>query len=168
MLNYDPDGYRHEMHAGLGGSPTTDYIIYYFHPESTENLEEPAKRNHSGSDSKFIGVGSFDEFVDAINSTPRNTDDIFIYLHSDANELSFYYKVEYVGRTIDPVRRQREHEKDPTKAHLKPLEVKFTGLTKNDARTVEQILISAYTLDNLLNAHREIAAKNWQLCKQCR
>ena len=43
---------------------------------------------------------------------------------------------------------------------MQPLEVKFTGLTKTEARAMEQILISAYTLDNLLNARREIAVGN--------
>jgi len=46
------------------------------------------------------------------------------------------------------------------KANLQSLEVKFTGLTKTEARAMEQILISAYTLDNLLNARREIAVGN--------
>ena len=59
--------------------------------------------------------------------------------------------------TNNPDRRQKEHERDPRKAHLKPLEVKFTGLTKPEARIAEQILISAYGLENLVNARREIA-----------
>lgn len=68
-------------------------------------------------------------------------------------------KVEYVGRTNDPVRRQYEHSRDPSKSHLQPLEVKFTNLTVDEARVVEQLLISTYTLDNLLNARREISQK---------
>ena len=55
---------------------------------------------------------------------------------------------------------QKEHTRDTRKANLQPLEVKFTGLTKTEARAMEQILISAYTLDNLLNARREIAVGN--------
>lgn len=38
--------------------------------------------------------------------------------------------------------------------------MKFTGLTLVEARITEQALISAYTLDNLRNARRSIAAKN--------
>ena len=68
--------------------------------------------------------------------------------------------VKYVGRTNNPQRRQKEHTRDTRKANLQPLEVKFTGLTKTEARAMEQILISAYTLDNLLNARREIAVGN--------
>lgn len=69
-------------------------------------------------------------------------------------------EVQYVGRTNDPGRRQAEHEKDPKKENLLPLEVKYTGLTKTEARVMEQVLISAYSLENLSNARREIAAGN--------
>ena len=68
--------------------------------------------------------------------------------------------VQYVGRTNNPIRRQREHDRDPNKAHLDPLEVKFTGLTRIEARVMEQVVISAYTLQNLDNARREIAVGN--------
>ena len=68
--------------------------------------------------------------------------------------------VQYVGITNNPVRRQREHDRDKRKEHLKPLEVKFTGLTKVEARIMEQLLISAYTMQNLDNARREIAVGN--------
>ena len=50
--------------------------------------------------------------------------------------------IQYVGRTNNPIRRQSEHSKDPKKANLLPLEVKFSGLTKIEARVIEQILIS--------------------------
>lgn len=69
-------------------------------------------------------------------------------------------QVEYVGRTNNPARRQRQHANDPTKDHLQPLEVKFTGLTIKEARITEQILISSYGLSNLVNARREIAVGN--------
>ena len=66
-------------------------------------------------------------------------------------------KVKYVGRTNCPERRQREHDRDLRKSNLLPLEVKFSGLTKSEARVMEQVLISAYSLDYLSNARREIA-----------
>ena len=66
-------------------------------------------------------------------------------------------KVQYVGRTNNPQRRQYEHSHDPSKANLQPLEVKYTGLSVQEARIMEQALISAYTLKNLSNARREIA-----------
>ena len=69
-------------------------------------------------------------------------------------------EVSYVGRTNDPERRQAEHERDSRKQNLSPLEVVAAGLTKNQARLLEQTLISAYTLDVLQNARREIAPRN--------
>ena len=69
-------------------------------------------------------------------------------------------RVEYVGRSVDTVRRQKQHDKDPRKDHLFPLEVKVTDLTLPEARAVEQVLISAYALENLDNARREIAVGN--------
>ena len=35
-----------------------------------------------------------------------------------------------------------------------------SNLTKTEARAMEQIIISSYTLDNLINARREIAVGN--------
>ena len=43
---------------------------------------------------------------------------------------------------------------------LDPLEVKFTRLTKVEARVMEQLVISAYTIQYLDNARREIAVGN--------
>lgn len=73
--------------------------------------------------------------------------------------------IEYVGRTNDPVRRQKEHARDPKKNHLDELEVKFTGLTVFEARIMEQVIISAYTLKALDNGRREIARGNLKGCK---
>ena len=68
--------------------------------------------------------------------------------------------VHYVGRTNDPDRRDREHKSLlSNKKHYK-MEVVMTGLSKNEARAAEQILISAYSLEALDNARREIAAAN--------
>lgn len=69
-------------------------------------------------------------------------------------------QVKYVGRTNNPERRQREHERDPRKVDLEPLEVKYTGMSIKEARTMEQLLISAYQLAYLDNARREIAVGN--------
>ena len=40
------------------------------------------------------------------------------------------------------------------------MEVKYSCLSREEARIVEQVLISTYTLDNLINARREIAKGN--------
>ena len=84
---------------------------------------------------------------------PYNDQSVYVMKNSDTGV------VEYVGRTNDPNRRQLEHQNDPSKANLDKMEVKFTGLTVPQARVAEQVLISAYTLDNLRNARREIAGR---------
>ena len=89
-----------------------------------------------------------------INPSQSNNQSVYIMRNKETNA------VEYVGRTNNPTRRQNEHKNDPKKANLSPLEVKFTGLTLPEARVVEQVLISAYTLENLSNARREIAVNN--------
>ena len=85
---------------------------------------------------------------------PTRDQSVYVMRDKTTNE------VQYVGRTNNPGRRQSEHAKDPKKANLQPMEVKFTGLTKVEARAMEQVLISAYSLDNLCNARREIAVGN--------
>ena len=84
------------------------------------------------------------------NNNPKDQS-VYIMRNKYSNE------VQYVGRTNNPIRRQKEHDRDVTKSDLLPLEVKFTGLTVQEARAMEQLLISSYMLDNLLNARREIA-----------
>ena len=54
---------------------------------------------------------------------------------------------------------KRNTQETQGKQILQPLEVKFTGL-QNGSSCNGADLISAYTLDNLLNARREIAVGN--------
>ena len=71
-------------------------------------------------------------------------------------------EVRYVGITNDVGRRKYEHEHDPRhpwRANYKMFVV-ATGLSREAARTGEQVLISAYTLNALENARREIAVGN--------
>ena len=69
--------------------------------------------------------------------------------------------MKYVGRTNDPGRRLYEHHDTvhPWRQNY-IMTVVATGLTKDDAILLEQTLISAYTLNYLENARREIAVKN--------
>ena len=84
-------------------------------------------------------------------SGPVRDQSVYVMRDKSSND------VQYVGRSNNPARRQKEHAKDPTKANLKELEVVFSGLTKSEARAMKQILISTYSLENLVNARREIA-----------
>ena len=100
-------------------------------------------------------AGSIKRWVEKKKAIPYNQKrDQSVYVMRDENDK----RVRYVGRTNDPVRRQKEHEKDPKKKELEPLEVVITGLTVDEARVFEQLLISTYTLNNLDNARREISA----------
>ena len=78
-----------------------DYVVYYFHPESSQNLDRVAINNHYVSDTIFYSVGTFDELVAAINSVPGYVDDVFIYMHSDESNLSFYYAQYYSAEDIE-------------------------------------------------------------------
>lgn len=92
-------------------------------------------------------------------SNTVNRRDNCVYVLKDPNDG---YKVKYVGRTNDPVRRLREHNHDLLHPERKyyTMTVLVSGLTKREAMLYEQIFISAYTLDYLENARREIAVGN--------
>jgi hypothetical protein len=68
--------------------------------------------------------------------------------------------VRYVGRTgRNPADRYIEHTRDCKKQPwLRGFAVFATGLTYNESKVLEQVLISAYTIQHLENARREIAA----------
>ena len=91
-------------------------------------------------------------YVDAadVKEYKRNS----VYVLRDSDNI-----VRYVGRTNDPNRRRREHGRDPLKKDYH-MQVIATGMSRTHAIMFEQTLISAYSLDNLDNARREIAFKN--------
>ena len=77
----------------------------------------------------------------------------------------------YVGITSQkPDKRNEQHQNNnlpvnqrhPKNTNGKPWEMQviFTGLTKEEARAMEQSLICIYTIDALSNARYEIAKKN--------
>ena len=80
-----------------------------------------------------------------------NTRDNTVYVMVDSNN-----KVTYVGRTNDYNRRRNEHKVKYLDNGYQMIPV-MTGLTKNEARGMEQTLVSSYTLDALNNARREIS-----------
>ena len=68
-------------------------------------------------------------------------------------------ETKYVGRTNNPTRRAQQHRRSNDKKDLNMVII-ASNLTKTEARAMEQIIISSYTLDNLINARREIAVGN--------
>ena len=92
-------------------------------------------------------------------ATQEDPRDNSVYVLKDPNDGNL---VKYVGRTNDTVRRGNEHKHDPVhpwRRHYVMIVV-VTGLTKEQAISWEQSIISAYTLSYLENARREIAVKN--------
>ena len=90
----DFSGYRYSNACSMSsldssGKFCVNYIIYYFHPDSDKNLDGNALQNHSEISSIFVGVGSFEELINAFNKTPSYVDNVYIYLHSDENKLFF-------------------------------------------------------------------------------
>jgi hypothetical protein len=89
--------------------------------------------------------------------TQRRTQHVYVLTDPNNGNL-----VKYVGRTNDPARRLREHQNDPRhpeRAGYKMI-VFASGLTLGEAKLVEQVAISAFTLAHLDNARREIAVGN--------
>ena len=86
-------------HSSEGGSQY-DYVIYYFHSESQQNLDEAAKKNHSTTEAVLVSAGSFDELVNAFNSIPSYIEDVYIYMHGDESELCFYTGLYYSAEDI--------------------------------------------------------------------
>ena len=87
--------------------------------------------------------------------TPRDQSVYMLVDSSDGN-------VKYIGRTNDPARRMYEHQNDilhPEREGYGMIVV-ATGLSRTEARTMEQTLISAFTLSYLDNARREISYGN--------
>ncbi len=78
-----------------------DLVIYYFHPESNKNMDELARRNHTEQGTEFVGVASFDELAQAMNSIPRNVNNVYLYLHGGAGLLYFYNDLKYDADDIE-------------------------------------------------------------------
>ena len=68
--------------------------------------------------------------------------------------------VVYVGITTRFNARQKQHQKRFPKSNYTMMPV-ATGLTKSQARAMEQTIITAYTLDTLVNIINSISPKKW-------
>ena len=68
----------------------------------------------------------------------------------------------YVGITNNTERRRKEHKNNPNHPERAGyrMDVIATGLTRYEARAVEQTVIAAFTLEKLDNARNEIAKGN--------
>lgn len=96
--------------------------------------------------------------VSEYSSLPRNHT---VYVLVDGTD-----KVQYVGRTVNPKTREKEHKKNPARAGL-TFTIKQSGLNKYEARGLEQIMMLHYhtlnTLDAMNNQINGISPKNKRL-----
>ena len=72
--------------------------------------------------------------------------------------------VVYVGITKRYSSRKNQHAKRFPKSKYTMMPI-ATGLTKNEARAMEQTIITAYTLDTLINMINSISPKKWSKFK---
>ena len=95
--------------------------------------------------------------IKAKDIKPDDTNGTSVYVITPKGDDS----VVYVGITSrNPQQRWYEHK--ARFSHEKhDFYVVATGLSRKDARALEQILISAYTLDALDNAINSVSYKNW-------
>ena len=75
--NKDATGFKYVCAEFIDGG-RYDLVIYYSHPESNANLEKPARRNHSNYGTSFIGVSSFDELAQAVNSASGYVNNVYL------------------------------------------------------------------------------------------
>lgn len=125
--------------SSVGGSTGTGTIIL---PVSSELAKETAA---------IITAATAALVAKVIRGTQH------VYILTDPNDDNL---VKYVGRTNDPARRMAEHKCDqnhPERANYEMIVI-ASGLTIREARFVEQLLISSFTLGYLENARNEIAA----------
>ena len=94
--------------------------------------------------------------IESVEIPPEKAYNNSVYLLRDSQKI-----VRYVGRTNEPDRRLNEHRHNKkTNRSNYTMHIIATGLTKDEARVLEQVVISAYTLSYLENARREIGKGN--------
>ena len=93
------------------------------------------------------------EKIKSNNLTPRDNS---VYVLSNPKDK---YDVWYVGITNNPARRLAEHGN--TEKAGWPMTVIMTGLTRLEARILEQLIICTYTIKSLENLRYEISKGNY-------
>ena len=94
-------------------------------------------------------------YAETTRKEEYNNQSVYVLLNSEG-------EVRYVGRTNNPIVRGYQHRNDPAHPWRRNyiMQVVATGLSLEDARLMEQMLISAYSLVYLENARREISKGN--------
>ena len=129
--------------GAIVGVAALGYVIY----EAAEYMEEAEQ------------VRAWAESASGIAKENLKDHSVYIIRERAGNK-----RVVYVGRTSDFARRQYAHQ---IKEGAKYREDRYamyaiaTGLTLDEARALEQVLISAYTLEGLMNLINSIAPSKW-------
>lgn len=98
-----------------------------------------------------------------INKNQLNSNTVYVIARKGTTD------VVYAGRTNNYAKRQYAHQR---KANCKFPENKYTmypvatGLSLRNARALEQTIITAYTIDTLVNMINSISPKKWGTFKQ--
>jgi len=138
--------------------------------DPTGNIAKPYSRDLVGYGGAEVGIpflpfGLLEEIANDVKTWVESQEgkkenrNNSVYVLKDPSDHNL---VKYVGRTNAPGRREGEHHNDPAHSWRKgyQMTVLVTGLTKNEAMLWEQLIISAYTVDYLENARREISVRN--------
>ena len=120
--------------AGCGGAGGGGAIVILF-PVFADIVEDTSEKVKA--------------WVQASADTKERRDQHVYVLIDPQND----YTVKYVGRTNQPSRRFYEHQNDPRHPERKEYQMKvlIAGLTIKEAALMEQVLISAYSLDYLMS-----------------
>jgi RHS repeat-associated protein len=78
-----------------GRTSRTDVIIYYLNINSSKNMDTIAQNNNYSTKAKMIAVSSYDELRSAFDDCTTNVKNIYLYLHGDSHDISFYYNMNY-------------------------------------------------------------------------
>ncbi len=104
-----------------------------------------------------------DKISDSKNDFNKKEQCVYVLTDSQRNN-----NVVYVGRTNDPKRRKDEHDRDDKHPERKNYDMTVVAedLSIKEAKFIEQVLISTYTIGYLENIRREISVKNIDGYKQ--
>ena len=130
-------------------------------PTGTSILAIPAGLGIAKAVAAFAGfiTGSYigAQIGEIIKNNKRATNNTVYTLRDKETD-----EIKYAGMTVNPDTREQNHKNDPVKGQYKFVP-EASGLTYEEARGLEQILIIEYSTKELLNKINGISPKNSKL-----
>ena len=80
------------MRTDSGKRSLADCIIYYMNIHSKANMDEIAFNNTYSTNYSAVPIATYDDLVDALDSLPIQTRNVYIYIHGTADELCLYHE----------------------------------------------------------------------------